>query len=613
MFRGFPVGFLLLWSNTQMQSARPIGTGTKQIKKPSQLVVDGQQRLTSLYAVFRGASVVDEDFRESKIEIAFRPRDGRFDVVDAAIRRDPEYIPNISAMWETNGSEYLFVGKYLEHLRQAKELTQDDETIISTNISRLQNLINYQLTALVVHADVQEDAVADIFVRINSQGVKLDQSDFILTMLSVVWPEGRKQLEEFAKAARQPPAIGNVPSPFNYLIQPGADQMMKAIIGLGFHRGRLKAVYQVLRGRDPETGNFDPALREAQFAKLREAQPKALNLNDWHAYLQTIRSAGFLGRDTISSENSLIYTYALYLLGKHQCGVKEPELGRLIRRWFFTVTLSARYSGSSESTMDGDLGDLRDATSGQAFADSLERKIQTTLTGDFWNVSLPAALETSSAQAPQMLAFRAAQAVLFAPVLFSDKKVRDLLDPSMRPPTKALEQHHLFPKAWLKRHGVTTSKRINQVANLTLLEWPQNRDLSDLSPKEYVPRLKPLFPAAQWEHMLHMHAMPPAWEAMEYEHFLEARRVLMARIIRQAYESLSKSTDNSGELTLADATADERSVWPAVEQLERRLRAVVRAQYEEEWGAGSEGQMRAALGKQLLEGIDRNREKHHAA
>ena len=150
--------------------------------------------------------------------------------------------------------------------------------------------------------------------------------------------------------------------------------MLRASIGLGFHRGRMKAVYQILRGRDTETGQFLPELRDAQFARLKDAQPNVLNLNDWHAYLHALRSAGFIGPDTISSENSVIYSYVLYLLGKHQCSVQEPTLSRLIRRWSMTVTLSARSSGSSESTMDGDLGDLKEAKTSDAFVGSLRAK-----------------------------------------------------------------------------------------------------------------------------------------------------------------------------------------------------------------------------------------------
>jgi hypothetical protein len=611
MFRGFPVGFLLLWSNAQMQPGKQIGIETKQLKAPGHLVVDGQQRLTSLYAVFKSATVLKSDFTPTRIEIAFRPRDGRFEVADAAVQRDPEFIPSISILWSTRGGEHRFVGAFINKLKQTKETRPEDEDVISDNISRLQNLINYQLTALVIQPDVQEDDVADIFVRINNQGVKLDQADFILTLLSVFWPEGRKQLEDFSRAAKQPPTMDARLSPFNYLIQPGPDQMLRASIGLGFLRGRMKAVYQILRGRDSETGQFLPELRDAQFARLKDAQPKVLDLNDWHAYLQALRSAGFVGPETISSENSVIYTYVLYLLAKHQSGVDEPILSRLIRRWFVTVTLSARYSGSSESTMDGDLGDLKEAKSPAAFLASLERKIETTLTPDFWSISLPEALETSAALAPQLLAFRAAQVVLSAPVLFSDKKVRDLLDPAIRPPTKSVEQHHLFPRAWLKRQGITTSKRINQVANLTLLEWPKNRDLSDLPPSEYFPRLRKEFAAGQWEHMHHLHALPPGWESMEYEHFLEQRRKMMAQVIRQAFQALSPSDDHAGVI-LADASLEERQVWPLVQTVEQRLRAIVRGKYDAEWGVRADGQIAATLGKDALAAIEKTRSKHLA-
>lgn len=611
MYRGFPVGFLMLWSNAQLLSARAIGTDQKQTRAPSYLVVDGQQRLTSLYAVFKGATVVDEDFRANTIEIAFRPRDSRFAVSDAATRRDPEYIPNISELW-TGVGERRFVNDFLEKLRSFKEITSEDEDAVAENISRLINLRTIQLTALVIRPEIQEESVADIFVRINNQGVKLDQADFILTMLSVFWPEGRKQLEAFAKAARIPPAAGSGPSPFNYIIQPGPDQMLRASIALGFHRGRLKAVYQILRGRDPETGLHSATLRDEQFARLKEAQPAALNLNDWHAYLHVLRTAGFLRRELISSDNTVIITYALYLIAKHQCGVSDPDLSRTIRRWFFAANLTGRYTNSVESTMDEDLGELKAAQTPEEFSAFAERVISTSLTGDFWKIALPAALETSSSSAPELSAFWAAQAALGAPVLFADTRVRDLLDPHLRPPTKALEIHHLFPKAWLKRRGITSSKRINQVANLAFLEWPQNRDLSSLSPSEYVPRLREKFQPSQWQHMHHFHALPDRWETMEYEHFLEARRPLMSVVIRQAFEALSGGSGHAG-LSVVDATGDEKAVWPIIEQVEHALRTIIRGKYVSAWGAGAEGKIRAALGEPSMVVIEKNREKHSAA
>lgn len=99
MYRGFPVGYLLFWENAEINGSRSIGFDEKVHKIPLLLIIDGQQRLTSLYAVFRGKPVLNEKYEETRIEIAFRPRDGKFEVADAAIRKDSEFIPNISELW----------------------------------------------------------------------------------------------------------------------------------------------------------------------------------------------------------------------------------------------------------------------------------------------------------------------------------------------------------------------------------------------------------------------------------------------------------------------------------------------------------------------------------
>jgi hypothetical protein len=91
---------------------RQIGTEAKQTTVPKLLIVDGQQRLTSLYAVFKGKPVLTEDYKEVKIQIAFRPRDAHFEVADAAIRKDPEYIPDISVLWKEGGSTYKFIKEH---------------------------------------------------------------------------------------------------------------------------------------------------------------------------------------------------------------------------------------------------------------------------------------------------------------------------------------------------------------------------------------------------------------------------------------------------------------------------------------------------------------------
>jgi len=88
--------------------------------------------LTSLYAVLRGLPVLTRDYRESQIRIAFRPRDALFEVSDAAIQRDPEFIYDISTLWTKGASSYKLVKDFLTKLRRSKEVAADEEELISS-------------------------------------------------------------------------------------------------------------------------------------------------------------------------------------------------------------------------------------------------------------------------------------------------------------------------------------------------------------------------------------------------------------------------------------------------------------------------------------------------
>jgi hypothetical protein len=538
MYRGFPVGYFLFWENAQANGAKQIGVGGKQHAIPSRLIVDGQQRLTSLYAVFRGRKVLDDDYRERLIEIAFRPRDGRFEVADAATGRDPEWISNISDLWTSGKSSYQMVKGFLNSLQQKTPLSEEEEERISHNLDRLFDLQKYPFTALEIASTVDEEHVADIFVRINSEGVKLTQADFILTLLSVFWDKGRADLEEFCRVSRQPPTANTNASPFNHFIEPDPDQLLRVSVALGFERGRLKSVYQVLRGKDLETGLFSVDRRDSQFKILQETQSYVLNLTHWHQFLSALVGAGFRSGEMISSQNALLYAYAFYLIGRLKFKTPEHKLQKTIGRWFFFSSLTGRYTSSPETVMDGDLNRLKNLAGESAFISVLDGLMESELTNDFWTTTLPAALESSSARNPELFAFIAAQNRLGAPVLFSHKKISDLIDPALRTRKKSLERHHLFPRGWLEKTGETDLKVINQMANYALLEWPENISISDDPPSKYVNEIRVRFSKSDWDRMHEMHALPEGWQSMSYEDFLHARRSLMASVIRRGYETL---------------------------------------------------------------------------
>jgi len=538
MYRGFPIGYLLFWINGFSEVHRQIGTNVKQ-KVPRLLIVDGQQRLTSLYAVMKGIAIVRKDYSQERIYIAFRPRDQKFEVTDAATRRDPEFISDISQLWSGSLSRNRFVKGFIRRLGDHRPLSEDEEDELSENIDRLYNLQNYPFRALELSSAVDEENVAEVFVRINSKGTTLNQADFILTLMSVFWDEGRTELEYFCRDARQPSTSAG--SPYNYFIQPDPDQLLRVSIGLGFRRARLRHVYSILRGKDLETEEFSDDLREQQFAVLKEAQGYALNLQNWHEFLKVLMRAGFRRGKMISSQNALLYTYALFLIGKRDYGIDSYTLRNTMARWFFMASLTGRYTGSPETKMEQDLALLRGVSNGQTFVQLVNRIIIDTFTEDYWNINLPNALATSSARSPSLFAYYAALNLLEARVLFSKMKVSELLDPALKGTKAAIERHHLFPRAFLRTLGLTSTRDTNQIANYALVEWSDNINISDKSPSEYFPQYAARFAQRELDEMMYWHALPQGWEEMEYLEFLEARRKQIARVIRDGFFKLNET------------------------------------------------------------------------
>jgi len=303
----------------------------------------------------------------------------------------------------------------------------------------------------------------------------------------------------------------------------------------------------MLRGKAMETGDFSAERREEQFDRLQAAQDHVLNLVHWHEFLQCIERAGFRSSKMVSGSNSVLYTYALWLIGRTEFGVPLDKLREVIARWFFMAHTTARYSGSFETRFEADMGQLNGLESGDAdgFISILDRIINDRLTSDFWSISLPNELATSASKSPALMAYLAALNVLDADVLLSTTKVRSRLEPAISL-KKGIERHHLFPKGYLRKHlGITDTKSINQIANMALVEWSDNIKISDQPPVEYWPQqvadksTSAGLTTDRLERQERWHALPPGWQTMDYQDFLTERRRLMAGVVKDAYALLA--------------------------------------------------------------------------
>lgn len=554
MYRGFPIGYLLFWENGLPGGYHTIGTEVKQ-KVPNLLIVDGQQRLTALYAVMRGKPVVDQDFNNVPIRLAFNPSEERFEVTNPAIERDPEWIVEISALWASSTGQYTLIQQFINRLAEKRPLSDTERERIHMAITRLVDLKNYPMTSLEISSTVNEEQVSEIFVRINSQGISLNLADFILTLMSVFWEEGRKDLEAFCRAARTP-APDSRPSPYNPYLQPDPGQLLRTSVALGFRRVSLEYVYLLLRGKDLQTRAFSQEKRDEQFSILRSAQGEVLNLTNWHEFFKVLQRAGYVHPGLITSERTVLFIYALWLIGKRDFHVNEFTLREIMAQWLFMASLTARYT-ASEGRLEQDLDLLRQVTTPEDFIHTWKQQMAAVLTPDYWEVTLPNELATSSARNTGQSAFYASLCILDAPVLYSKLRVRDLLHPAVHARKSALERHHLFPRRYLQRIGIQALSSINQIANYTLVEWTDNVAISDRSPEVYAPQMEQRFTPEELARMYRLHGLPEQWYRMPYPAFLEERRRRIAAIIRRGFEHLQGHPDP--ECTTDGAYAPDRA------------------------------------------------------
>lgn len=549
LMRGYPIGYLMLWECPSLEKKKSIGVDLHSYDSPKEVIIDGQQRLTSLYAVMKGKKVINSKFDEKSIIISYNPLQDKFEVGYQATKKDPEWIYNISDVYTTSSS-FKFINSFIKRLSEYREckgevLTEAEQDTISENINAIVNLKNHTLPVFDIKANAEEEDVSEIFVRVNSGGVSLKQNDFILTLLSLYWDEGRKEIEEFSKESTFP-TKGKTTS-YNQITTVAAQDLIRVVMAYAFDRARLKYGYKLLRGADfDKRGAVDEELRIQRFDTLKEKLPDVLDVHSWHEFLKAIMNAGYLSGDLILSGNAIFYSYAFYLIAKHRFRASYNENMHLTSLWFFYASLVSLYTGSFESTVESHLNSIKDLSTLKEYKDFILSRVNERLTNDYFDITLVGSegLAVSGKGNNAWNAYVAALNIMDAKILFSKSNllVSKLFEPGTDGNRKSLEKHHLFPKAHMKAQGYTDAK-INQMANYAFIDWKDNMDILDDAPSVYYPIVCEGRSDEEILRMEEENALPHGWENMPYEDFLVERRKLMAAKIKQAFDLLKKNVE----------------------------------------------------------------------
>lgn len=545
MMKGYPIGYIMLWASPDdYENTVHIGKNEKIYKRPNDLVIDGQQRLTALLAAMYGVTIMDKNYKERAIRISFNPLTREFAVWTPAFEKNPEWISEISQVFAADEEHNIskFRKAYIKIVNEGRtknneeELTEDEEDCIEENINDLLNLGIYSLPTLKINSKANEEDVADIFVRVNSGGQNLTEKNFIETLIAVYDNAVHDKINKFCADSRIP-ANG---TSFNQILQVDPSHLIRMSVGVGFRRARLRYVYMLLRGKNLKTGEITQNIREENLKIFKESLDMVTNLNNWHAFMNLFASAGYLKGSFVASSNAVVFSYVLYLIGKYDYKVSSVELQKIISKWIFMSTITGFYTGSTESQVEKQFADLRDVHNADEFVVYLDSVIANRFTDDYFEYSLPSELNSSSATSPAWYGYIAAINVLGTPMLFSTAPLSQYFILGTSGDKNSIDKHHIFPKNYLGKIGYNNDRDRNQIANFTYLDSATNIDISDAPPTEYVSRYRDKLGEEGYKLACKQNALPENFEQLSYPEFLIKRRILMAQIVKKAYDKLNK-------------------------------------------------------------------------
>ena len=486
LYRRHPVGGLLIWA-TEADSAVYRGDG-QVMPGIVKLLLDGQQRMTSLYGVIRGQPPKFFDGNSKAFTgLHFNLETEEFQFYSPVSFKDDlhRWIDVTDLMKSGNAG----LGNHVARLGQLPEFAPK----LTDYIGRLSQVLGIRDIELhieeVTGKDKTIEVVVEIFNEVNSGGTKLSQGDLALAKICAEWPDGRDEMKKRLKKWHEAGYRFNL------------DFLLRNINTVLTGEAKFKHLH---------------AVQQAQVADGLKRTEKAIDY-----LLNTI--AGRLGLD---HEEVLFGKYALPVLA-HYVDKRGGKLDNEVERdrmlfWFVHSAVWGRFSGQTESFIDADLKTIEDMEGG---LDKLIEQLR------LWHGGLvfqPGHFGGWSMGAR------------FYPMLYLLTRVMDARDwgtglslkASLLGKMSKLEVHHIFPKAQLyKRKPPYKRPEVNAVANFCFLTKDTNLVISDKLPESYFPEHEAKHPgvlASQWIPMDEM-----LWKVENYLDFLEERKRLLAEAANQ--------------------------------------------------------------------------------
>lgn len=486
LYNGFPIGYIITWQSPNVKLKDGNSSAGKKI------LIDGQQRITALRAAILGQTVKNLDYQDVRIQVAYHPIEHKFATLNAAIKKDPAWIKDIAPILS---GEVKPSAVRKEYLALNPEVDEDE---IEAAIDTLKEISNKQVGVIELSGNLDIERVTEIFIRINSKGVPLNQADFVMSTIAANETYGgnllRKCIDHFSELAVRPefytilmendkefaeshyrPQVDWLRKENDDIYDPSYVDILRVALAVKFSRGKMADLVSLLSGRNFETREFEEQIKEDTYKQLADGVCSFINETNFKRFVMIIRSAGFCNSRLIRSQNTLNFAYILFLKLREK--KYKPELiEKYVRRWFVYSILRGRYSMSPESNFDYD---AKQIDKYDDFGKYLAEVEAADLSDAYWDFGAIQQLNTSVDSSPIFNVFLASQC-------FQNRKgflstaitVQDMI-------SQKGDVHHIFPREYLKSKGMSRSE-YNQVANYVYTQTEINIKIGKKAPKDYL-------------------------------------------------------------------------------------------------------------------------------
>jgi hypothetical protein len=478
LYHEYPVGQILLWDTIEL----PITKDLEGVQKPElpsadrpKIVLDGQQRLTSLYKALGNTA--------DAVEVYFNLDSEQFQLYSGRLKADPLWISVRSVL---RGEKHDL--KVLQEIEAAggPGLTDPQSQVYLDRLQKLKRIGEYKFPIEIFRSDDYEE-VTEVFVRINSAGTRLRTAELVLAQLALRLPGAI--VDRFEEAIEEYEDIQ---------FELDTRFLMRALIALGTGQSRFRYLAEFWKKQPKDI--------EAIWKRTRKAVDSAVNF--------VRQNARFEASDWLPSLSAMVPLAAYF--DRHDKIAREVEVGLL--RWFYLASLRGRYSGSGETAMDEDLKAIVTEDPIGGLMKNIGPGGQMPVNADEfddagWRNPLFPMTYAAARRRGAKDWFRGI--VLGTDVVGTDHQI---------------QVHHIFPKALLKERGVRRKDR-DEIANLAFLAAKPNRQISMKPPEVYLAEI-----AANHPDRLQAQCVPMdrnLWKLENFEAFLTSRRGLLANAVNE--------------------------------------------------------------------------------